>query len=88
MLGGILGREKKMETVSTIQPFSLIWGGNTRTDMFETSQPWKKPNVTQPLEASGVQTCRSGTIHAARHTERWIKVRWIGWSRELWAVYV
>lgn len=26
MLGGILGREKKMEIVSTIQPFSLVWG--------------------------------------------------------------
>lgn len=49
MLGRILGREKKMEIVSTIQPFPLDWGENTQSDMFETSQPWK--NQTFPCRS-------------------------------------
>lgn len=39
MLGGILGREKMFFHYSTIFP---RLGENTQTDMFETSQPWKK----------------------------------------------
>lgn len=40
MLGGILGREHFFSShYSTI---FLRLGENTQTDMFETSQPWKK----------------------------------------------
>jgi len=50
MLGGILGREKKMETISTIQPFSLIWGwGYTNRHVWDKSA----------LEKNQTLPCRS-----------------------------